>query len=334
MSIPTPIKIYLGTQIEQSLAVDVLTYSIAAHTQSPIQVTPLYQAVQAAGLNIPTPRNPQLRPRTPFTFQRFAIPEICQYQGRAIYLDSDMLVFRDINEIWQQSFEPGPGQTETLDLLSVPEPVDSGRSPQYSVMLLNCESLKWQASQLVQALERGTWTYKQFVMEMAPAANKAATLPAGWNDLERYQLETTALLHYTDMPRQPWLSVSNPFAALWCNTLLQAVAEGAISREAVRSSIDLGWVRPSLLYQVDNGIADPQNLPEDVLQQDRDNFAPPHIWQKYLRHPALQGARSRRWFSRAYATFKATSQQLRRIPAPLQQTSQQTSQQSKEQGHV
>ena len=299
----TLIKIYLGTQAEQSLAVDVLTYSIATHTQQPIQVTPLYKAVQAADINVPTPTRPQLRPRTPFTFQRFAIPAICQYRGRAIYLDSDMLVFRDISEIWQQSFAQPGG--EIMDLLSVPEPVGSARSPQYSVMLLNCDRLSWQASQLVGELERGTWTYKQFVMEMAPAAKKAAALPAGWNDLERYEPFQTGLLHYTDMPRQPWLSAVNPLAFLWCDALLRAVADGAISRDTVRNSVDLGWVRPSLLHQIDRGIADPQQLPDEVLQRDRLTFTPPHVWQKYLRHPVLQGGRSRQWFSRAYNTFKA-----------------------------
>lgn len=298
----TPIKIFLGTQIEQSLAVEVLTYSIATHTRWPIEITPLYQAVQAAGIKIPTPAKLQLRPRTPFSFQRFAIPAICHYQGRAIYLDSDMLVFRDINEIWQQSFAQPSG--EIMDLLSVPEPMELGRSPQYSVMLLNCTTLSWQVNQLVSELEKGTWTYKQFVMEMAPAAHKAAALPAGWNDLERYDSDKTALLHYTDMPRQPWLSVSNPLASLWCDALLKAVADGAISRDTVRSSVDLGWVRPSLLHQLDKGIADPQRLSDAVLRRDRLTFTPPHVWQKYLRHPVLQGMRSRRWFSLAYSTVK------------------------------
>jgi hypothetical protein len=306
----TPIKIYLGTQVEQSLAVEVLTYSIAAHTQQPIQVMPLYEAVQAAGMTIPSPRNPQLRPRTPFTFQRFAIPALCQYQGRAIYLDSDMLVFRDIHEIWQQPFEQANHQTgtcQTMDLLSVAELPNSGRSPQYSVMLLNCQQLTWNVHQLVNELERGTWTYQQFVMEMAPATQKAATLPLGWNDLERYEAQKTALLHYTDMPRQPWLSVVNPLAALWCETLLKAVAEGAIARESVRDSIDLGWARPSLLYQLDYGIADPQQLPDDVLHRDRYSFTPPHVWQKYLRHRAFTGKRSRQWFNRIYATFNPSA---------------------------
>jgi len=307
-----PIKIYLGTQIEQSLAAEVLSYSIRQHTRSAVEITPLYEAVTAANIQIPTPSSPQLRPRTPFTFQRFAIPALCHYRGRALYLDSDMLVFKDINELWQQPFA-SPANSDiaseiaseiTADLLSVPEPAHSNRPPQYSVMLLNCEQLQWDASQLVNQLEAGKWSYEQFVLEMAPAAKKSASLPAGWNDLERYTSKQTALIHYTDMPRQPWLSTANPLCGLWCDVLLQAIAAQAISRETVCDAIQRGWVRPSLLGQIDSGIIDPQNLPHQVLVKDQ-HFTPPHVWQRYLRHPAIQGARSRRWFARAYATYQA-----------------------------
>ncbi|MFK8184071.1 MAG: glycosyltransferase [Phormidesmis sp.] len=297
------IRIYLGTQIEQSLAVEVLTYSICKRTAHPVQITPLYEAVAAANIPIPTPADPALKPRTPFTFQRFAIPALCQYQGKAIYLDSDMLVLRDIYELWQQPFEQ-PGEP-TAGLLSVPEPPESGRSPQYSVMLLNCAQLTWEAAQLVESLERGTWTYKEFVLDMSPAAIKRADLPLGWNDLECYEPARTALLHYTDMPDQPWLATTNPLAALWCNELLQAIADGAIARETVQDHIERGWVRPSLLTQIDQGIVNPQQLPKNVLRQDRYTFAPPHVWQKYLQHPMLQRQKPRQWFSRVYATFKA-----------------------------
>ncbi len=302
-----PLKIYLGTQIEQSLAVDVLSYSIRAHTRSAVEITPLYEAVAAADIYIPTPRAPRLRPRTPFTFQRFAIPALCHYRGRALYLDSDMLVFKDINELWQQPFTSSANR-EVADLLSVPEPAYSNRPPQYSVMLLNCEQLSWDAPQLVRQLEAGQWSYEQFVLEMAPAAQKMATLPVGWNDLERYTSGQTALIHYTDMPRQPWLSTANPLCELWCDVLLQAIAANAISRETVCDSIQRGWVRPSLLEQIDSGIANPLDLPLQVLARDHQTFTPPHIWQRYLRYPALQGPRSRRWFSRAYATYKAITQ--------------------------
>ena len=312
-----PIKIYLGTQIEQSLAVSVLSYSIRQHTQSAVEITPLYEAVADAAIQIPTPRQTELRPRTPFTFQRFAIPQLCRYQGRAIYLDSDMLVFQDIATLWQQPFTTDRG---AADLLSVPEPAGSSRPPQYSVMLLNCDRLDWDAPQLVAQLEAGKWSYEQFVFEMAPARHKSATLPAGWNDLERYSSGQTALVHYTDMPRQPWLSALNPLCKLWCEVLLQAIADNTISLSTVCDSVTRGWVRPSLLVQIENGIADPKDLPHSVLARDRQTFTPPHIWQRYLRHPALQGVRSRQWFSRAYAAYKALTQNDSRTASGLERT--------------
>lgn len=315
-----PIKIYLGTQVEQSLAVDVLSYSIRQHTQTAVEIAPLYQAVATAGIHIPTPKATSLRPRTPFTFQRFAIPALCQYQGKALYLDSDMLVFQDIHELWQQPFQTSTG---TADLLSVPAPAGSNRPPQYSVMLLNCQQLTWDAPELVRQLEKGIWNYKQFVLEMAPAPHKSASLPLGWNDLEQYVPGQTALLHYTDMPRQPWLSTVNPLGNLWCEALLSAIAANAISRQSVCDSIERGWVRPSLLVQIDREIANPQDLPSEVLDRDRLTFTPPHIWQRYLRHPVLQGERSRHWFSRAYALYKT-----------LAQTEQLLSESNREQGHV
>lgn len=314
MSSTAPIKIYLGTQIEQSLATAVLTHSIVSHTQHPVEITPLYEAVAAANITVPMPANPQLKPRTPFTFQRFAIPELCQYQGKAIYLDSDMLVFRDINDIWQQSFDlPGHSANGQADLLSVPEPVGSQRSPQYSVMLLNCAQLQWNMSQLVDKLQRGTWTYQQFVLEMSPAPRKLAALPPGWNDLECYDPARTALLHYTDMLRQPWLSVVNPLTAIWCDALLKAIAAGVISRATVQHSVDQGWARPSLLHQIDYGIAEPQRLPDDILQRDRHTFTPPHVWQKYLKYPMLQGRRSRQLFSFTYAALRTTADKIKTV---------------------
>ncbi|MEM6349166.1 MAG: glycosyltransferase [Cyanobacteria bacterium P01_D01_bin.14] len=272
-SAPDAIKVYVGTQIEQMIAVKVLDYSIRKYTQQPVEVMPLFAAVEQASIEIPTPKDRQLRPRTPFSFQRFAIPQLNGYQGRAIYVDSDMQVFRDIAELWSWPFEGA-------DLLSVCEPPDSGRPPQFSVMVLNCDQLRWDAPALVRQLEDGKWTYKQFMAEMAPADTIAAVLPSGWNDLERYTPGETALVHYTDMDTQPWLTVRNPLAQLWCADLLEAIQQGVLSRTDVQTEVEKGYIRPSLLYQIDHHISDPQQLPETVVQSDRHTFVPPHVLQK------------------------------------------------------
>lgn len=263
------IKIYVGTQPEQMLALKVLEYSIRQHTTMAVEVIPLFAAVAQAGIEIPTPKSPQNRPRTPFSFQRFAIPALNNYQGRAIYLDSDMQVFQDIAQLWEWDFAGA-------DLLSVYEPPDSARMPQFSVMVLNCQQLSWNVKELIEDLDAGKWTYQQFMLEMAPAQMIARILPTVWNELEKYQEGKTALTHYTDMPTQPWLSTINPLGWLWCQELLKAIADDFISKEFVFQEVQRGWVRPSLLYQLKHNIIDPLKLPQPEIKRDNWQFLPPH----------------------------------------------------------
>lgn len=296
-AVESPIKIFVGTEEEQMLAVKVLEYSIKKHATMAVEVTPLFAAIRQKGINIPEPQDPKIKPRTPFSFQRFAIPALKNYRGKAIYLDSDMLVFQDIKELWLWEFDGA-------DLLSVYEPSDSSRLPQFSVMMLNCQQLTWDAEQLVKELEAGKWTYKQFVLEMAPANNISAVLPSQWNDLERYSQGETALTHYTDMPSQPWLKTHNPFAWVWCQELFNAIEDGFISKKFIKQEVKRGWVRPSLIYQLEHNIIDPSKLPESVIQKDKLEFTPPHEIKKAVKKITAQMQPSnpiRKWLTKGYS---------------------------------
>lgn len=279
--IESPIKIFVGTEEEQMLAVKVLEYSIKKHATMTVEVTPLFTAIRQKGIKVPEPQDPKIKPRTPFSFQRFAIPALKEYQGKAIYLDSDMLVFQDIKELWLWEFKGA-------DLLSVYEPEDSGKPPQFSVMVLNCEQLKWDVEELVRNLEAGKWTYKQFVLEMAPARKIAAVLPTKWNDLERYSEGNTALTHYTDMASQPWLKTHNPLGWVWCQELFNAIQDGFIREQFVRDEVERGLVRPSLVYQLEHNIIDPFQLPESVVIKDKLEFTPPHEMKKAIKNITVQ----------------------------------------------
>ncbi|MBW4644603.1 MAG: glycosyltransferase [Goleter apudmare HA4340-LM2] len=281
LTVESPIQIFVGTQQEQMLAVKVLEYSIRKYASMAVEVTPLFTAVSQAGINIPEPQDPKIKPRTPFSFQRFAIPALKNYSGRAIYLDSDMQVFRDIKELWLLPFNGA-------DLLSVYEPADFKRAPQFSVMVINCEKLKWDVVELVRDLERGKWTYEQFVLAMAPANKIAPVIPTEWNDLERYTAGKTALTHYTDMASQPWLTTENTLGWLWCQELFHAIQEGFISEKFLREEVDRGWIRPSLVYQIEHGIIDPRELPASVIQQDKLEFIPPHKKKKLIKNNTEQ----------------------------------------------
>ena len=259
-----PVRVFVGAQAEQDLAVSVLRYSIRANSTVSAEVQGLHR--------IPTPDLPEIahpanRPRTPFSFQRFLIPEACGDCGRAIYLDSDMLVFGDISELWCQDMH---GKA-----LLAAQGSSSERVPQYSVMLLDNDQLAWRLAHIIRAMNDGLFGYQQLMKEMVVAPSQDAAISPYWNSLESYDPLRTKLLHYTDMQHQPWLATTNPLGHLWVEVLLQAIGAGEISLHDVERAVDQGHVRPSLLWQVKTGIADMAAIPLSERRKDR-SFSPPH----------------------------------------------------------
>jgi hypothetical protein len=263
LGMDTPIRVYVASSASEALPVKVLEYSIRQHASTTVEVIPLF----GVGIPIPKPRAPENQPRTPFSFQRFLIPEVCGYAGRAIYLDSDMLVFKDITDLWCRPF----GDANVLSAYSASA---SGRKPQYSVMLMDCSQLSWNIQKIVEELDTGALSYEQLMYDFSLARTESVIEPE-WNSLEQYKDDQTALLHYTDMNKQPWVSSENPLGYLWVRTLRQAVVEGAISRAFIEDEVRLGHIRPSIIYQIDHEIDDAFLLPKKILSADA-GFTPPY----------------------------------------------------------
>jgi hypothetical protein len=260
----TPVRVYVAQSPSEMLPTRILEYSIRKYSSVSVKVLPLDQA----GIEIPRPAAAANQARTPFSFQRFIIPEAAGRQGKAIYLDADMQLFADIRALWQTPMGDA-------DILTVMEPPGTGRQPQYSVMLLDCAKLSWDIREIVRRLDAGEMTYEQLMYDMAAGGTVARTLDPAWNSLERYAEGRTALLHYTDMSTQPWVYRGNPLGYLWTRDLLAAVRTGFISRDLVADHVSRGWVRPSLLVQIDEDINDPLLLGRGARRLDRD-FVPPY----------------------------------------------------------
>jgi len=94
------IRIFIAATSAEWLPARVLEFSIREKTNLDVEIQYLYQS----GIEVPVPHDIGNKPRTPFSFQRFLIPELCKHSGRAIYLDADMQVFHDISGLWNQSF--------------------------------------------------------------------------------------------------------------------------------------------------------------------------------------------------------------------------------------
>lgn len=264
LDVETPVRVYVATADAQMLATKVLEFSIKKHSS----VTSVVYPMHLSKIEYPSPKDEKNQPRTPFSFQRFLIPQLAGYRGRAIYLDSDMQVFSDIRELWTLPFDGA-------SLLSVKEPQGSGRPPQFSVMLLNCDVIRWDIRDIVSRLDAAQLTYEELLFGMTLAPNFRQVIDSKWNCLEKFSASETALLHYTDMPTQPWISTRNRLGFLWVRDLFEAVDSGFFPLDFVRDQVGRGYVRPSLLYQIEHRIEDSLLLPSKALRLD-DHFIAPY----------------------------------------------------------
>lgn len=263
MNIESPVRVFVGSQEEQMLAVKVLEYSLKKHSSMSVEVFPLFQA----GITVPMPKKPENRPRTPFSFQRFFIPQLKGHKGRAIYMDSDMQVFYDIKDLWTR-------EMNGAEVLSAFEAQGTtGRKPQFAVMLMDCEKLVWNVEDIVRKLDADELTYETLMFEMKVAKEVRPELEREWNSLEHYEEGKTKNLHYTDMNSQPWLTTGNKNSEVWVKGLLEAIESEFITYEYVKEQVKLLNVRPSLLAQVKNKSSKEPSFIAKMLDR---FFIPPH----------------------------------------------------------
>jgi lipopolysaccharide biosynthesis glycosyltransferase len=243
------IDVFVGADRSQLLAVSVLEHSIRRHTLRPVRVAPLID------LDLPEPRDIRQGSRTNFSFARFAIPELCGYQGKGLYLDADMLVFRDIGELWDVPFdgksiiiqEEIPEHAVKHDKPGAP----SKRVKQCSVMLIDCARTRWNVREIIAGLD-GRYTYEQLMYEMCilPETEIKYGVPFNWNSLEHFDLQTR-LIHYTDMDTQPWVSALNRHGRHWMEEVRLMLRTQALGWSEIQGEIDLGYFRPSLVLEIE-----------------------------------------------------------------------------------
>ena len=242
------VRVYVGTDRSQLLAVAVLEHSIRRHTRRQVQVCPLID------LDLPEPKDVRQGSRTNFSFARFAIPELAGYAGKALYLDADMLVFRDIGELWDIPFdgysvaiqEGVPDHAVSHQKAGAPDK----RVKQCSVMLIDCARARWDVHEIVGGLD-GRYTYEQLMYELCilPEEDIRYAVPFAWNSLEHHD-SGTRLIHYTDMDTQPWVSTENRNGGLWMEEVRLMLDTGALTPAELETEINLGYFRPSLAHEL------------------------------------------------------------------------------------
>lgn len=90
------LKVFIGFDHAESVAFHVLCSSIWRHASQPVQIVPLNTSQLKAFHS--RPRDPMQS--NDFSFTRFLVPFLCGYQGRAVFMDCDMLVTDDIAKLF------------------------------------------------------------------------------------------------------------------------------------------------------------------------------------------------------------------------------------------
>jgi lipopolysaccharide biosynthesis glycosyltransferase len=228
------IRIFIGTEPMQWLPTEVLKRSVQRRTKAKVE----FQNLEGIPLKFKA-----IKMYTGFSFYRFSIPEKCGFQGRAIYLDADMVCLADIEELYQAEMKkPALAKTE-----------DDGISFFTSTMLLDCTKLKhWKVHDWVALINAGLTSYQGCMSGTVQGMNHNdfAPLDPLWNDFDHYD-EKTRLIHYTNVPTQPWKREGHPFRGAFLSELDTCLKEGSLTRQQVEEEIAKKHIYPTLLEDME-----------------------------------------------------------------------------------
>ena len=194
-------RVFIGYDERQAVSYTALQHSILETASQPVSVTPLI-------LNtLPITR----RGLTPFTFSRFLVPWLCNYEGHALFLDADMFLVSDICEMTQYFNDD--------HAISVVRSI--AQFEQSSVMLFN------------NAHPKNKILTPDFIQNTAGNMHGLCWLEQGeigemdskWNQLVGYQecRGTSGNLHFTmGVPAFPETSTSE-FGQIWTDCAKRAI---------------------------------------------------------------------------------------------------------------
>ncbi len=90
------IRVFIGYDRAETVAFHVAAFSIMRRASEPVSITGLILP------QLPMWRERDPRQSTDFAFSRFLVPYLCHYEGRAIFMDCDMLCRADILGLWAE----------------------------------------------------------------------------------------------------------------------------------------------------------------------------------------------------------------------------------------
>jgi lipopolysaccharide biosynthesis glycosyltransferase len=205
-----PLKIFIGWDSREDIAYQVAKHSIEKHSSVPVEIIPIKQKLlRKEGMYT---RPIDALASTEFTFTRFLIPEIMEFDGWALFIDCDFVALTDIADLFAQANDQyavmcahhdyAPKETVKMDgQLQHTYP----RKNWSSMMLINCghPSNSVLTKEVVNDIEKPGAYFHRFSWL---ADEKIGKLSHEWNWLVGWYQEpkdgSPKFLHYTE--GGPW----------------------------------------------------------------------------------------------------------------------------------
>ena len=89
------LKIFIGYDPKEAVAFHVLCHSLLERSSKPISIVP----INLRNLKKLYSRKHDQRQSNEFSFSRFLVPYLCNYEGFGVYMDCDMLALGDISNV-------------------------------------------------------------------------------------------------------------------------------------------------------------------------------------------------------------------------------------------
>jgi lipopolysaccharide biosynthesis glycosyltransferase len=254
------VKIFIGSGEASVLERKTLIYSLHCHSQRDLDIY-VFNGTHDAIEHNDQPPVRALMPlklkyqnATEFSLYRFLIPQICNYQGKAIWLDSDMVCLADIGELFDTPLngcdflaKANAYPLTTRKKAWGPKGKDLWGT---SVMLIDCEKCRFDLEAIADEVDQGDYTLFDLLF-MTPKFLQCHPYQIGqldpqWNQFDYYD-KNTKLIHYTNLDTQPWKHPNHPYGNLWFRYFREALAAGYVHPQNVNITKRRAYVRQSIM---------------------------------------------------------------------------------------
>lgn len=193
------VKIFVGCDpnncdLEQMMVLD---YSIRKNTQQKVDITWMQLSHDPQSPWYTNQQNNEgwktEKWATPFSGFRWAIPELCNFQGRAIYMDADVIVLCDILELWSH-----PMSDEAMVIAK-----GGKSSARLCTSVWDCKKAK-QYLPAIKNIQANPESHKNLMHLLKDKPKLVQSYLDSYNNIdgEDLPIDQIKILHYSDMGTQ------------------------------------------------------------------------------------------------------------------------------------